>query len=298
MALAESEQDHIRHMGKCIYCGKPAGLFRSKHAECNTREKARVAVVKGGKDKLRESVVTAVLQPIEAEKIKDVIEEAARSGKLDHDDVREAIIAGWCSSVEKCLEDGVIDEEEERKLMAVKNGFGFTEEDLDESGSHTRLVKAAIIRDVLAGILPERLRLDEPLPINLQKSEKVVWAFDGCDYLEDKTKRRYQGSSRGVSVKVMKGVYYRVGAFKGSPVYSTERVLVDKGAVYITNKHIYFYGPAKSLRIPYSKVVSFLPFDDGVGLVRDAQTAKPQIFKTGDGWFAYNLVTNLAQLSA
>ena len=32
--------------------------------------------------------------------------------------------------------------------------------------------------------------------------------------------------------------------------------------------------------------------DDGI---RDAQTAKPQEFRTGDGWFIYNLVTNLAR---
>ena len=30
--------------------------------------------------------------------------------------------------------------------------------------------------------------------------------------------------------------------------------------------------------------------------MRDAQTAKPQSFRTGDGWFAYNLEVNLAQM--
>ena len=30
--------------------------------------------------------------------------------------------------------------------------------------------------------------------------------------------------------------------------------------------------------------------------MRDAQTAKPQTFVTGDGWFAYNLAVNLAQM--
>jgi len=29
---------------------------------------------------------------------------------------------------------------------------------------------------------------------------------------------------------------------------------------------------------------------------RDAQTAKAQSFQTGDGWFTYNLITNLAQM--
>ena len=30
--------------------------------------------------------------------------------------------------------------------------------------------------------------------------------------------------------------------------------------------------------------------------MRDAQTARPQTFRTGDGWFVYNLTTNLAQM--
>ena len=29
--------------------------------------------------------------------------------------------------------------------------------------------------------------------------------------------------------------------------------------------------------------------------MRDNQRAKPESFSTGDGWFIYNLVTNLAQ---
>jgi hypothetical protein len=40
----------------------------------------------------------------------------------------------------------------------------------------------------------------------------------------------------------------------------------------------------------------FNKFTDGIAVFRDASTAKPQIFVTGDGWFTYNLVTNLARL--
>ena len=32
-------------------------------------------------------------------------------------------------------------------------------------------------------------------------------------------------------------------------------------------------------------------------MMRDAQTAELQTFRTGDGWFVYNLATNLAQMS-
>ena len=33
-------------------------------------------------------------------------------------------------------------------------------------------------------------------------------------------------------------------------------------------------------------------------IFKDTQTAKPQVFRTGDGWFAYNLAKNLAQMRA
>jgi hypothetical protein len=34
----------------------------------------------------------------------------------------------------------------------------------------------------------------------------------------------------------------------------------------------------------------------GFGIMRDAQTTKPQSFRTEDGWFAYDLAVNLAQM--
>ena len=37
-------------------------------------------------------------------------------------------------------------------------------------------------------------------------------------------------------------------------------------------------------------------FSGGFGVMRDAQTAKLQGFTTGDGWFAFNLATNLTQV--
>lgn len=144
--------------------------------------------------------------------------------------------------------------------------------------------------------MPQNIVIEGSLPINFQKGENPVWLFPNSEYLEDRTKRHYVGASHGVSIRVMKGVYYRTSAFKGNAIERTERTHIDTGWVVPTNKNIYFAGPSKSLRVPYSKIVSFLPFSDGFGILRDTATAKPQIFVTGDGWFSYNLVTNLAQL--
>ena len=125
--------------------------------------------------------------------------------------------------------------------------------------------------------------------------KKLHGCFHRPSTLKYKNGREYVGSSSGVSVRIAKGLYYRTGGFKGDPVDRTERIHVDTGAVVITDRNIYFAGPQKSLRVPYGKIVSFQPFNDGIPIIRDAANAKPQIFVTGDGWFTYNLVTNLAK---
>lgn len=35
------------------------------------------------------------------------------------------------------------------------------------------------------------------------------------------------------------------------------------------------------------------PFDDGIGVMRDTASAKPESFVIGDGWFAYNLINSI-----
>jgi hypothetical protein len=95
----------------------------------------------------------------------------------------------------------------------------------------------------------------------------------------------------------MKGVYYHVGGFRGRSIQTHGFEQVDRGAFGVTSKNLYFAGPQKTLRIPYPKVISFDPYSDGIGIHRDASNARPQIFVTGDGWFTYNLVVNLAKLA-
>ena len=94
----------------------------------------------------------------------------------------------------------------------------------------------------------------------------------------------------------MKGVYCRRSSFTAKPVEKTQRVHVDSGTLGVTDKHLYFVGKVKSFRLPYTKIVSFEPFNNGIGIFRDTTNAKPEIFVTQDGWFTYNLVTNLAKL--
>ena len=65
----------------------------------------------------------------------------------------------------------------------------------------------------------------------------------------------------------------------------------------MTTKHLYYAGSRKKFRVRYDRIVSFDPYDDGFGIMRGAQSAKPQASRTGGGWFVYHLATNLVQMA-
>lgn len=276
-------------MGNCIFCGKPAGFLRSMHTAC---EQLRTK----GEEQITTEVLRAIKGTTDFSDLESTITHITKASFISEPDKKNILIHVWESVVDQFLADTILDSSEEKRLVDFSQHFALAQSDLDKRGAFTKVRKAVVLRNVLNGILPQPGLLPGNLGINLHKNEQLVWAFSDVEYLEDRTRHQYVGGSHGVSIRVLKGVYYNVGAFKGHPIEYTERTYVDSGWVLVTNKHIYFSGSSKSLRVPYTKIITFLPFENGFGIMRDAATAKPQLFVVGDGWFAYNLVTNLAQL--
>jgi hypothetical protein len=276
-------------MGDCKYCGKPAGLLRSVHKECqNKHDSGKAEIVSLVKAAAHDSSITGSL--------KTASEGIAEKHFIDKSDVPAVVIEGWEKAVDGAFEDGVLTEEEESNLVEIQSHFEFSQKELDKKGAYTKVVKGVVLRELLNGKLPEKFVPNFNHPLNLQKDEKLVWLFQDVQCYELKTRRHYEGGSKGFSVRIAKGLYYRAGAFRAHPVETTEVVLVDTGILAFTNKHLYFAGGTKSFRVPYKKIVSFEPYSDGIGIQRDTATAKPQTFVTGDGWFTYNLAMNLSQL--
>lgn len=276
-------------MGDCKYCGKPAGLLRSVHKECETKHDS-------GKAEIMFLIKTAVHNTSAVSSLKTASEEIAEKHLIRKSEVPAIVIEGWERAVEGAFDDGVLTEEEESNLVEIQKHFGLDRTDLNQNRAYTKLVKGSVLRELLNGRIPERMSVKGNLPFNLQKDEKLVWIFQGVQYYEQKTRRHYEGGSRGVSIRVAKGVYFRTGGFRAHPVETTENAHIGTGILALTNKHLYFTGGAKSFRVAYKKIVSFEPYSDGIGIQREATTAKPQTFITSDGWFTYNLAINLSQL--
>ena len=208
---------------------------------------------------------------------------------------RRLLVQAWEAAVEGSKEDGVLTLEEENALVRYMRHFNLTTREVNANGAYNSMIKLITIRETAEGIIPDRMSNVPNIPFNLMKSEQLVWAINNVDYYEVKTRRKRQGTSHGLSIRVAKGVYYRPSTFQSETVEWEETIHADTGTLGVTSKHIYFHGPRKRFRVRYDKIVSFEPYKDGIEIMRDAQTAKPQAFRTGDGWFIYNLVSNLAQ---
>ncbi|QTY27793.1 hypothetical protein [Flavobacterium sp. CS20] len=277
-------------MGKCIYCGEKVGFLKKKHKECEFK-------FQQGKNEYVEVIKSSILDESNfnglEEKLKSIRQQSYLSENLHNDLTTKA----FDLAVEHFLEDGILSPDEEEKVEIFKDRFQLSQNILDKNGSYTKVGMSSILRDLTEGKIPEqRIKIDGQLPFLFQKSESLIWVFTNVEFYEQRTRTEYRGGSQGVSVRVAKGVYYRTSSFKGRPVQISEMKYIGTGLLALTTKHIYFGSPEKKIKIPINKLVSIEPYEDGIGLQKDGVTAKPQIFKNIDGWFAHNAISNLSQM--
>lgn len=227
------------------------------------------------------------------------IRNLSRGAYLTPYELRHVLAQGWGAALDEFLSDGILSDYEQQRLQAAASMLDLKEIDLQPFNVANKIAMSRCLMELLAGqISPFALAQHQgqytDLPFILQQSEILIWVFHGVDYFEEKTRRQHIRGSQGVSMRVAKGLYYKVGASQGYSIEQTAMEFQDTGVLALTTKHILFGGSRKSLRIPYRKIVTFQSYNDGIGLIRDAATAKPQNFVTGYGWFVYNLAMNIA----
>ena len=88
----------------------------------------------------------------------------------------------------------------------------------------------------------------------LKEGEEAYFDVVGTFY-EERTRRLYRGGSAGTSIRVAKGVSFRVGANKGNAVNEDYLKEIDTGEFIITNKRMVFVGSDKSWNIVLKKLM-------------------------------------------
>ena len=153
------------------------------------------------------------------------------------------------------------------------------------------LARAITICDLRNGKLRSHVKIDS-IPVRLQKDEIVIWAWNNVEGTEIRTTTRWRGNHQGLSIRLAKGLYYRIGEMQGDSNSYHKFVSIGQGSLIITNKSLDFICPLNILRIQYEKIVASEIFEEGILIYRSAKNDKPIIFKINDRyeWFMRNVL--------
>ena len=276
-------------MSNCIYCGNKLPLlsFKLCHKECEVSNQLG-----------KQTITSTTLDAIKSDgddllQLKTKLDNIAKEHYVNNIDRKNCIINAYDLAVAFFNEDSVITKEEEAKLVIFQEQFYLTQEDLNKTRAFDLVAKSSIVRRLAAGEQVEIGTGDMQLPIILGRDERLLWGFGNTILYQPSTKTTYQGSSQGVSLRIASGVYYRMGAFKGNPITTSELKEVATGLTFYTNKNLFFSSAIKAVKIPLDKIINITLYEDGVSIQKDGTSIKPFIFKNIDGEFLQNIIANL-----
>ena len=277
-------------MANCRYCREPAGTLALWHGEC--RERYQIA-----RKRIPEFFVKALDTSVDPKRFRELAHGIAEQSFIDEKELRKLVIAGLTDMIEHALEDDSLSGHEGERINALREAFEIQGTDADFNVVAHKLKKAEIIRDLSEGREPQGVGITGVLPVNLGKNERVVWIMNGVDCLKLQTRTSYIGGSHGASFRLMKGVTYRVGSYKGRTIRTKEYASAGRGSLILTTKHVFFWSSRNTFRIQPKKIISIEPYSDGISILGDGANATPIIFKLDDPWFAANVIAKLNQVS-
>ena len=103
-------------MGKCKYCGQDAGFFHSRHAECEQRHLDGVA-------RIRDIIASCFRQKEDFYLHRNEIRTICKDSFVSDDICGRIYCESFDAAIEKYLDDGIIDRDEE---LAVARFIQFT----------------------------------------------------------------------------------------------------------------------------------------------------------------------------
>ena len=194
-------------------------------------------------------------------------------------------------AAENYMKDGLLTDDEEKRIDDYVYMLGLSTSNLPakyQNSEICRIEQGKMLKQLQKGIIPQT---NIAAPILLGRGEAVLWRYDGVTMWQEKIKKEFVGGHSGFTFRIVKGVNYRTGSFKGHPVEHSYMDQAGTGSLYITNKHIIFHSSLRSVKIPYKKIIGLNPYQDGMGVQQDGANAKRLVFQGFDCSFVMNIMS-------
>lgn len=230
-----------------------------------------IQTVSKNKKELKDLLVQAVQDgKLTTEEIADIEKKKTELGLTDKDieNIKHQLFS---LALKATQVDGDLTEKEETELLNIQKYLSISDNEIvNEKKEIDRLRLMSRIKN---GDIPPITVVN----LVLQKGEIGYWSEPSTLVEEKVINRRYEGGSSGVSFRVMKGVSYRVGSYRGRTITDMGKVVVDDGDLIITSKRLIFRGRNKSFGILLGKLLDIHFFKDGLQ-VTEANKSKPRMF--------------------
>jgi hypothetical protein len=208
--------------------------------------------------KFKEYTFEAIADGILEDEEIDFLDQKRKELLIDQDDVSKWGEKVFKAAVAASKEYGPISPDKEAELGKISRYFGIS---LSVQSQYAEEIsRSRKIHDIQNGQLPPIM----PSGIVLKKTENAYWQVSADLFEERVVNKRYEGGSRGVSMRVMKGVSFRVGSHSGQLVSEKAHIPVSTGRFVITDKRLIFSGDNKSFSVDYGKIIDIQPAIDGV----------------------------------
>lgn len=185
---------------------------------------------------------------------------------------------------------GVINGTDQQKVDEYVDALGLSLTKLPakyQNSDIQMLGQSKILAELQQGRLPQT---GIQAPIFLTRGEVALWCYPAVTMYQEKTQREYVGRTSGYSFRIMKGVTYRTGGFRGHPVEHSYMDNMGTGSLYVTNKNIIYMGQQRSIKVPFTKIIGIQPYSDGMEVQRDGANIKRLIFQGFDCSFVLNVI--------
>lgn len=169
--------------------------------------------------------------------------------------------------------------DEKKVLEKLLNHFNLSVDDVAFSqDSFNKYYTLALIDK---GILPTISNAENTVNIIFKEDEVLHWAVAGYFLKRKKITTRVNYGGFTGSVRIMKGLSYRVGSVGVQRVSSEILDREDSGMFYVTNQRIGYMGYRKQFSFPFKKIGALELRGDGLHIFKDGKEA-PYILELRD----------------
>ena len=106
-------------------------------------------------------------------------------------------------------------------------------------------------------------------PIILKKNETAYLVLGNMALHEPRAVRQTYGGYAGPTIRVAKGVSFRVGSVAARSESHDELRNIDQGSLVLTNKRLIFTGSKRTVNIDLKKIIAIEAYKDGVASQRE-----------------------------